>query len=144
MEYSWPAAVRRLLLIAAVLVGVEALAVIGLALADLASLDGGRIAVGVGSALFLLLYGGAQLAAAVLLVRGRAGARGPIVASQLVQLGIAWSLRGVDADALAVSGLPWILAATAVAVLACVLAPAVNRAMLARESAAEATSSDAA
>ena len=86
MSDPWPPNVRRLLLVAAAVVTLEALAVIALAVADLASIDGGRVAVGVGVAVFFLVYGGTQLVAAVLLLRGRYGARGPIVATQLLQL----------------------------------------------------------
>lgn len=134
MSDPWPPNVRRLLLVAAVVVTVEALAVIALAVADLASIDGGRVAVGVGVAVFFLVYGGTQLVAAVLLLRGRYGARGPIVATQLVQLLIAWSLRDVDGDVLAIRHLPLGAGLAALVVLVCVLAPPVNRAIVARES----------
>ncbi len=142
MSQPWPPTVRRLLLVAAFVVAIEALAVIGLAVADLGSIDDGRIALGVGVALFLLLYGGAQLLSAVLLLRGRGGARGPIIASQLVQLGIAWNLRGVDPDVLVVPRLALLVALAAVVVLVCVLAPPVNRAVMEREAATWDTGDD--
>ena len=134
MSDPWPPNVRRLLLVAAVVVTLEALAVIALAVADLASIDGGRVAVGVGVAVFFLVYGGTQLVAAVLLLRGRYGARGPIVATQLLQLLIAWSLRDVDGDLLAIRHLPLGAGLAALVVLVCVLAPPVNRLIAARES----------
>ncbi|MDF1703944.1 MAG: hypothetical protein P1U38_04160 [Aeromicrobium sp.] len=133
MSESWSPTVRRLLAVAAVVVTLEAAAVIALAVADLASIDGGRIAIGVGVAVFFLLYGGMQLVAAVLLLRGRAGARGPIVATQLLQLLIAWSLRDVDADVLVIRHLPLGAGLAAILVLVCVLAPPVNRAIAERE-----------
>lgn len=133
MSDSWPPTVRRLLTVAAALVTVEALAVIALAVADLGSIDGGRVAIGVGVAIFFLLYGGTQLVAAVLLLRGRYGARGPIVATQLLQLLIAWSLRDVDGDVLAIRYLPFGAGLVALVVLVCVLAPPVNRAIVERE-----------
>lgn len=133
MSDTWPPTVRRLLTVAAVVVTVEALAVIALAVADLGSIDGGRVAIGVGVAVFFLLYGGTQLVAAVLLLRGRYGARGPIVATQMLQLLIAWSLRDVDGDALAIRYLPLGAGLAALVVLVCVLAPPVNRAIVARE-----------
>lgn len=132
MSDTWPPTVRRLLTVAAAVVTVEALAVIALAVADLASIDGGRVAVGVGVAVFFLLYGGTQLAAAVLLLRGRYGARGPIVMTQLLQLLIAWSLRDVDGDVLAIRYLPLGAGVAALVVLVCVLAPPVNRAIVER------------
>ena len=134
MSDPWPPNVRRLLLVAAVVVTLEALGVIAFAVADLASIDGGRVAVGVGVAVFFLFYGGTQLVAVVLLLRGRYGARGPIVATQLLQLLIAWSLRDVDGDALAIRHLPLGAGLAALVVLVCVLAPPVNRAIAARES----------
>lgn len=133
MSDSWPPTVRRLLAVAAVVVVLEALAVIALAVADLASIDGGRVAIGVGVAIFFLLYGGTQLVAAVLLLRGRYGARGPIVMTQLLQLLIAWSLRDVDGDVLAIRYLPLGAGLAALVVLVCVLAPPVNRAIVERE-----------
>ena len=133
MSDSWPPNVRRLLTVAAAVVTLEGLAVIALAVADLASIDGGRVAIGVGVAIFFLLYGGTQLVASVLLLRGRYGARGPIVATQLLQLLIAWSLRDVDADALAIRYLPLGAGVAALVVLVCVLAPPVNRAIVERE-----------
>ncbi len=116
-------------------VAVEALALIALAVADLASLTSSRVAIGVGVAVFLIVYGGTQLVAAVLLLRGRWGARGPIIASQLVQLGIAWNLRDVDPDVLVVPRLALLVALAAVVVLVCVLAPPVNRSVMEREAA---------
>ncbi|MEG9226502.1 hypothetical protein [Aeromicrobium sp. Sec7.5] len=132
MSDTWPPTVRRLLTVAAAVVTVEALAVIALAVADLGSINGERVAVGVGVAVFFLLYGGTQLVAAVLLLRGRHGARGPIVMTQLLQLLIAWSLRNVDGDVLAVRYLPLGAGLAALVVLVCVLAPPVNRAIVER------------
>ncbi|MFT4188032.1 MAG: hypothetical protein QM621_05570 [Aeromicrobium sp.] len=126
----WPPAVRLLLLIACLIVVVEGLAFIVFAVADLVSIGSDTLGVGLSAAVFFLFYGGAQLVAAAMLLRGRTGARGLLVASQLLHLGLAWSLRDAAAGQLVVPGLPLIVAGLAAVVLACLLAPSVNRAVI--------------
>ncbi|WP_040320069.1 hypothetical protein [Aeromicrobium marinum] len=118
---------RILLLVASVLVTLQALALLGLAVADLGQLSGERLGLGVSVALFFVAAGLGLVAAVVALNRGAGGARGPLVVAQLISLGLAWNLRGAD---LGDAGLPWVpavLAGGAVVVLACLLAPPVNR-----------------
>ena len=135
MSVSWQPGARRLLIVAAAVVTIEAVVLIGLALADLLSLDSSRVTIGVGVAAFLLVYGGSLLVAMAMMLRGRWGARGPLVASQLVQLGIAWNLRGVDPDTLVVPRLSLLVALAAVVVLVCLLASPVTAAIVAAEEA---------
>lgn len=113
-----PAAGRRAR-IAAALVGVEALALLAYAAAEAASVSAGRAALGVSTAVFFCLCGlGLGLAARGLL-RREAWSRGPVVFSQLVQLGVAWNLRGTQFWPVALA-----LATVAAVVLAAVLVPA--------------------
>lgn len=111
-----------LLLVAAVVVLVEALAYTVLAALDLADLSSERVGSGLGVALVLVLYGLGQLVAMRLLLRGVAAARSPLVVTQILQVLVATSLRDQAGLALAV-GLP------AVVVLICLLAPPVTRAL---------------
>ncbi len=131
---------RRLLTVATVVVTIEAAAAIAVAVLDLASLDESRLGLGVGVAIFLVVYGGAQWIAALLLRQGRWGARGPVVASQFIQLGIAWNLRGVNDEALVVPHLSLWVAGAALLVLGCVLAAPVTRAIVDAEAAEAETS----
>lgn len=104
------------MLVAAALVVVEAVALIAFAVLDLADVHGSRLVLGVGTSMFFLAYAGGQLVAAVALLKLLGWARGPIVFTQLVQLGLAWGLRG--------AGPPWlagVLAVIAVIVLSCLL-----------------------
>jgi hypothetical protein len=68
--------------------------------------------------LFFGIYGGALLVAARALWRLEGWARGWVLVTQLVQLGIAWSLRGDPTTVVAL-----VLAALAVVVLAAMLSP---------------------
>jgi len=104
------------LTVAVALVGIEALALIVLAVLELTSLRTGRLTMGVTTAVFFLVYGVALLLCAFGLLRLVSWARSPVVLAQLIQLGLAWSWR--ESPAVAVP-----LALAAVAVLAAVLAP---------------------
>lgn len=121
-------AARISLGVAGLVVTVEALALLALVVADLAGLDAARIAIGVGVAVFLGAYGLGQLLAVILLLRGRSGARGPLVMTQLIQLGLAWNLRGADTGDLEVPNLGAVLAGAAFVALVGLLSPPVNRA----------------
>jgi hypothetical protein len=111
------------LVVAAVLAGVEGLALVLYALAVVASFSGARATVGATTAVFFLVYGAGLAAAAWALLRLRSWARAPVVLAQLIQLGVAWSFRGGSSTAAAV-----LLAVIAVLVLAGVLNPSSLRA----------------
>lgn len=113
-----PAAV----LVAAVLVAVEGLALVLMAVAEFLALDGDRRAIALTTGAFFIVYGAALGGAASGLARLKTWSRSPIVLAQLIQLGVAWSFRGGTTWWVAV-----ILAAAAVAVLVGVLAPATTR-----------------
>jgi hypothetical protein len=80
--------------VAAGLAAVEGLLVLGYAVAEAAHVHADRAAMGVTTALFFALLGGALMACAWFVVHGRPWARSPIVVSQVMSLGLAWSFLG--------------------------------------------------
>lgn len=107
------------LLVAAALVAVEGLLLLGYAVLELASISADRAAVALTTAVFFGAYAALLLACAYALARGRSWGRSPVVLSQLIQLGVAWSFRDGSTTAVAIA-----LAVVALVVLAGVLAPA--------------------
>ena len=67
-----------------------------LAVLELGNLSSVRVTMGLTTAVFFAVYGGALLFFAWQLTHGQSWARGPVVLAQLLQLGIAWSFRGGD------------------------------------------------
>ena len=82
------------LVVAASLAGLEGLLVLGYGVLEAASVHADRAAMGVTTAVFFVLLGGAVLDCAWLVAHGRAGARSPIIVVQVMLLGLAWDLRG--------------------------------------------------
>ncbi len=95
-----------------------------LAVLDLTDVSSERLGLGVGAGVLLSAYGLGQLYAAWRVTQGEGWARSPLVVTHLIQLLLAWNLRGGDATWLAVA-----MAACAVVVLGCLLAPPVTRAL---------------
>jgi hypothetical protein len=114
---SRPAAPPTPLRVAVALVGLQGLTLVVLAVLELVHLTGGRLTMGVTTAVFFLGYGAALLLCGYGLLRLVSWARSPVVLAQLIQLGLAWSWRGTPAVAVA-------LAVVAVATLAGLFAPA--------------------
>ena len=106
------------LVVAASLVVVEALFLLGYAVLELASISADRVAVALTTSMFFAAYGALLLAAAGAVTHGRSWARSPIVLAQLIQLGVAWSFRGGDTTVAAV-----VLALVALVVLVGILLP---------------------
>lgn len=106
------------LTVAASLAAVEALALVGYGVLELFSLSSQRLVMGLTTSLFLVGFGLFVGWAAWGLSRSASWARGPVVFTQLMQLGTAWSFRGGDTTVIAVA-----LAVVAVIVLAGVLHP---------------------
>lgn len=79
---------------AASLVAVEGMVVVLLAVAELAALTGGRLTMGLTTALFFAAYGVGLIGCAWAVTRRVEWARGPILLAQLIQLGLAWSFWG--------------------------------------------------
>lgn len=108
------------LTVAASLVVLQGLALLGLGVLELADLTSERMSMGVSTAVFFVVYGVALVACAWGLTRRQGWTRGPVLITQLIQLGIAWNLRD---DPVAALG----LAVTAAVVLAGMLHPATLR-----------------
>jgi hypothetical protein len=115
---------------ACVVVGLEAAAALAFGVAELAQLDRARLTVGLTTAAFFFVYAGGLAAAARGLTRLRAWSRAPVVLAQLIQLGVAWSFYGGSTIWVTV-----LLAGSALAVLAVVLAPATTDALYGRQDA---------
>ena len=107
----------RTLTLAAVLVGLQAVLLLGWAIAEAVSFDSSRATMGVTTTVFFLLYAAALALCGLGLLRRSSWARSPVVLTQLIQLGLAWSFR--DLPLVAVP-----LAAFAVVTLGCLFAPA--------------------
>lgn len=72
------------------------------AVAELFSLTGSRLTMGVSTAAFFALCGAALLFCAWSVTRLRAFARSPMLLAQLIILGLAWSFRGDGTTLIAV------------------------------------------
>ena len=119
MTSSAPSSVPPPLKVAAALVGVEALLLIGYAVVLVPAVNTSRLAMGVTTPVFFVLYGAALAFCAWRMFRRHSWARAPLVLAQLIQLGVAWSFRGGASTPVAV-----VLAVLAVLVLAGIFHPA--------------------
>jgi hypothetical protein len=107
------------LIVGASLVVVEGLLLLVFAVLELASLDADRVAMGATTSIFFVLYGAGLLLCAWSLVNGHSWARSPVVLTQLIGLGVAWSFRGGETTVVAVA-----IAVVAVVVLVGLFHPA--------------------
>jgi peptidoglycan/LPS O-acetylase OafA/YrhL len=123
VRVSDPATRRRVRVAAAICV-LEAVASLGMAVAELVSIDPGRASVGITTAVFFLLYGLGLGFAARGLDRLSSWSRGPVVLAQLIQLGVAWSFRGGSTTWVAL-----LLAVPAVIVVFIVFSPTTTKAL---------------
>jgi hypothetical protein len=114
---------RNLLLVVAVIVTLEGATFGVLAVLELFSVSSDRVGLGIAATLFLGVVAAGLLWAAWRVVAGDAWARSPLVFAQLIQLGLAWNLRGDPAWLSPAVALP------ALVVLACLLSPPVTRAL---------------
>ena len=114
------------LLVASVLVALQAAGMLALAVLEVASFSTDRPALGVTTAVFFAVLAGGLVLCAVGLARAGSWARSPVVVAELLQLLTALSFRGGDTTLVAVG-----LAVFAAVVLVCVLHPASNRAFAA-------------
>jgi hypothetical protein len=115
--------------IAAALTFAEALALVGFGIAEIFAIDRDRVALGVTNIVFFLLYGGLLLLCVRALLAARSWSRSPIVLTQLIQLGVAWSFAGGDTR--------WVAAALAIpafVVLAVMLSPTTTEVLYGRRS----------
>lgn len=81
------------LTVAASLAALEALLLVLFGVAELFSLTGARVAMGVTTTLFFVLYGAGLAFCAWRLSRLESWARAPVMLAQLIQLGVAWSFK---------------------------------------------------
>ncbi|GAA4807237.1 hypothetical protein ACFQ0K_01980 [Nocardioides caeni] len=88
------------LTVAASVTAVEGIVLLILSVLEFASISSDRRELGTSVAVFFAIYGVVLLAAAWGLHRGSGWARGPVLLTQLIVLGLAWNLR----DNLAVAG----------------------------------------
>jgi hypothetical protein len=121
--------VTQAMQVAAGVVVLEALALVGFGVAEIFAIDSDRIALGVTNIVFFLLYGGLLLWCARALLAGRSWSRSPIVLTQLIQLGVAWSFAGGDTQWVSA-----VLALLALGVLAVMLSPSTTSVLYGRRS----------
>lgn len=113
---------RRFVVVACLVVAVESIAFVVLGVLALLEAGGSNTGSDIGIGVFLTAYGAAQLYACRRLLVWQAGARSPLVLTQLILLGLAWGLRDSDR--------PWhayVMAIAGVIALAGLLHPAVTR-----------------
>ena len=125
---STPPSAPPPLVVAAALVAVEGLLLVGYAVLEALAITSGRVTMGATTAVFFLAYGAGLLLCGWGLWRVRAWARGPVVLAQLIQLGVAWGFRGGQTTVVALA-----LGVVALVVVAGVLHPASTRALVGEE-----------
>ncbi|OUZ11235.1 hypothetical protein BHE97_05170 [Aeromicrobium sp. PE09-221] len=118
---------RRLLVVAGAIALAQAVVLLGLAVLDVTHLVAGRVSLGVGIAVMLLFFGGGLAIAAIAVMRGRHGGRGPVLVAQLISLGLAWNLRDAGDDV--VRGVSPVMALAAIIVLVSLFSGPGRRAM---------------
>ena len=111
--------------VAAVMVAVEAVVLLGVGASVVLGSERGRLVLDVTTTAFFLLYGCGLLVCARGLLSARRWARAPVVLAQLIQVLVAWSFFPGETRWVAI-----LLAVTAVAVLFMVLSPAATRALV--------------
>ncbi|MEQ6900078.1 hypothetical protein [Nocardioides sp. YIM 152588] len=91
------------LTVAASLAAVEGVVLVLLAVLEAVEISTDRLGFGASTAFFFGAYGVLLVVAAISLWRGAAWSRGPVLITQLILLGLAWSLREEVAVALALA-----------------------------------------
>lgn len=107
------------LVTAASVTAVEGFLLIALAVLELFSVTGGRVTMGLTTALFFAGFGVLLILSGWLITRGRTWPRGPILLAQLIALGLAWNMRSGETAVLALG-----LVVVALIVIAGMLHPA--------------------
>jgi hypothetical protein len=106
------------IVVAAVLLALEALIALGYAALEIGQVRMSRAVVGIGVTILMACFGVLLLVVARGVFLGKRWSRGPAVATQLILLPIAWSFKGGSTTSVSV-----VLAALAIAVLVGVLHP---------------------
>jgi hypothetical protein len=107
------------LTVAVSLTAIEGLVLVMLGILEVASSSSSRLALAITTTVFFIGYGVALGFCAWTAHRGSSWARSPIVLTQLIQLGVAWSFRGDPTTLLAIG-----LTVVALVVIAGILHPA--------------------
>ncbi|GAB2766624.1 hypothetical protein GCM10027020_19100 [Nocardioides salsibiostraticola] len=81
------------LTVAASLTAIQGMVLVILAGVEIVNVNKDRLSIGVTTSAFFLAYGAVLLFAAYALTRRQGWARGPVLITQLIQLGLAWNLR---------------------------------------------------
>ncbi|WP_193607443.1 hypothetical protein [Nocardioides lijunqiniae] len=81
------------LVVAASLAAVQGVLLVLLAVLEVAHVSAERLSLGVTTSVFFAVYGVALVGCAWALTRQQSWARGPVLLTQLIQLGLAWNLR---------------------------------------------------
>ncbi len=110
------------LTLAAGLLGVIGAVSAGYGVLELMATNASRAVVGSGAAIILLAYAVLLVAVARGVLLGRRWSRAPAIATQLIQLPVAWSFRGGETTWFAV-----LLAAVSLTVVICLLLPTSTR-----------------
>jgi hypothetical protein len=110
--------------LAAALVAIEAAALVALAGVEVGSFDYDRLALGVTTTAFFVLYAVALGACAYGLWQARRWSRSPVVLTELIGLGVAWSFSGGPTRWVSL-----VLGSLAIATLVCVFLPASTAAL---------------
>ncbi|WP_157953180.1 hypothetical protein [Nocardioides allogilvus] len=103
MNSEMPPTAPPPLVTAASVTAVEGLVLMCLAVLEVASLTGGRLTMGLTTAVFFAAFGLLLLACGWLITRGHTWTRGPILLAQLIALGLAWNLRGGETTLISVA-----------------------------------------
>ena len=90
------------LVVAASLAGLEGVLLLGYGVAELVSLSGQRLTMGLTTGVFFIVYGAVLTWCAWSVTWGKSWARSPIVFAQLIQLGVAFSFWGGQTTVVAV------------------------------------------
>jgi hypothetical protein len=113
------------LTLATALLGVIGAASATYGVLELTETRASRVVVGSGAAIILLAYAVLLVVVARGVFRGRRWSRAPAIATQLIQLPIAWSFRGGQSTWFAV-----VLGAVSLLVIVCLLLPSSTRAFV--------------
>jgi hypothetical protein len=106
------------LAVAAGMTFIEGLLTVLFGISELVNLDSDRLVMGLTTTVFFIAYGGVLLVCARGLHTVKSWSRGPVLLSQLILLGLAWSFKDGDTLPIAIG-----LAITAAIVLAGLLHP---------------------
>lgn len=110
------------LVLATALLAVIGTAAAGYGVLELLATNASRAVVGSGAAIILLAYAVLLFAVARGVLRGRRWSRAPAIATQLIQIPVAWSFRGGETTWFAA-----LLAAVSLTIIICLLLPSSTR-----------------